>query len=273
MKNNTITPILALIFSVSLYSCSSQLKDNTETTTPEVVQENPFSKNGITLIESTEDIPFHDAMIEMNLPSQNTQLNPGPIEFAFNVKNYVLGNQTPDATSKKCANAAKGQHIHLILNNEPYTAHYESQFNQELNEGNYVALAFLSRSYHMSIKHYEAFVLRQFSIGSPAEKSTFDEAAQHLFYSRPKGEYTGEDTKRIMLDFYLVNTALSPEGNKVKATINGTEFMISKWVPYFIEGLPMGENTFKLELINKEGNIIEGPFNTVERTITLSELN
>lgn len=145
MKNNTITPILALIFSVSLYSCSSQLKDNTETTTPEVVQENPFSKNGITLIESTEDIPFHDAMIEMNLPSQNTQLNPGPIEFAFNVKNYVLGNQTPDATSKKCANAAKGQHIHLILNNEPYTAHYESQFNQELTEGNYVALAFLSR--------------------------------------------------------------------------------------------------------------------------------
>ncbi|MDE0471265.1 MAG: phosphopeptide-binding protein, partial [Ekhidna sp.] len=59
--------------------------------------------------------------------------------------------------------------------------------------------------------------------------------------------------------------------NKVKATINGNEFMIEEWVPYYIEGMPMGENTIKLELIDAEGNLIEGPFNVVERTITLSE--
>ena len=47
--------------------------------------------------------------------------------------------------------------------------------------------------------------------------------------------------------------------------------MIEEWVPYYIEGMPMGENTIKLELIDAEGNLIEGPFNVVERTITLSE--
>jgi len=72
-----------------------------------------------------------------------------------------------------------------------------------------------------------------------------------------------------MLDFYLVNTELSPEGNKVRATINGTEFMLDRWMPYIMEGLPMGENTVKLELVDNNGNVLPGPFNSVERTFTL----
>ena len=98
-----------------------------------------------------------------------------------------------------------------------------------------------------------------------------DLEAPHLFYSRPKGTYKGADTEKVMLDFYLLNTTLSAEGNKVKATINGQEFTIDTWQPHFVEGLPMGENSFKLELVDKDGNYIEGPFNRVERTVTLSE--
>ena len=40
-----------------------------------------------------------------------------------------------------------------------------------------------------------------------------------LFYSRPKAEYAGKDAKIILLDFYLVNTELSKDGNKVKAYV------------------------------------------------------
>ena len=94
-----------------------------------------------------------------------------------------------------------------------------------------------------------------------------------MFYSRPKGEYKGSDTKRVILDFYLANTDLSPEGNKVRATINGEQFLIDKWAPYFMEGLPLGENSIKLELVDNLGNVIEGPFNTVERKITLVDDN
>jgi hypothetical protein len=90
-----------------------------------------------------------------------------------------------------------------------------------------------------------------------------------MFYSRPKGEYKGLDTERVILDFYLVNTDLSSDGNKVRATINGEQFLIDKWAPYFMEGLPMGESTIKLELVDHTGNIIDGPFNSVERTISL----
>ena len=81
----------------------------------------------------------------------------------------------------------------------------------------------------------------------------------------------GNDTKKVMLDFYLVNTTLSGDGNKVRATINGSAFTIDQWLPHTIEGLPMGESTIKLELIDKDGNVVPGPFNTVERKITLKE--
>ena len=47
--------------------------------------------------------------------------------------------------------------------------------------------------------------------------------SEFLFYSRPKGTYKGKDTEKLLLDFYLINTTISPEGNKVKATINDTE--------------------------------------------------
>ena len=72
----------------------------------------------------------------------------------------------------------------------------------------------------------------------------------------------------MMLDFYLVNCNLSPNGYKVKATINGTEFMLTKWEPYFIEGLPLGESTVKLELIDKSGKLVNSPFNGMERKFT-----
>jgi hypothetical protein len=62
---------------------------------------------------------------------------------------------------------------------------------------------------------------------------------------------------------------LSPEGNKVRATINGSEFMLDQWLPYMMEGLPAGQNTVKLELVDASGTVIPGPFNSVTRTFTL----
>ncbi len=222
------------------------------------------------LVSPVYDSPeFPDAILEMNTPGEFGVLPAGKIQFSYEVTNYELKAQTSDATTKNCANSEKGQHIHLILNNEPYTAHYESSFELEISDGHYVALSFLSRSYHESLKHPEAFVLRQFTVGD-AEGEVVDLSGPNLFYSRPKGTYTGDDTKKMLLDFYLVNCDLSENGYKVRATIEGEEFMLTEWVPYFVEGLPMGEVTFKLELLDKTNDLVNSPFNTIERTITLT---
>ena len=183
--------------------------------------------------------------------------------FSFDINNYQLGEQTVNKIESQLANSGKGQHIHFILNNGPYSAHYTNNFNKKLNSDNNVILAFLSRSYHESVKNPNAFILTQ--IG----ENKIDLNNEFLFYSRPKGTYKGKDTEKLLLDFYLVNTTISPDGNKIKATINDTEFIITEWSPYYLEGLKKGEVKIKLELINSEGKLIDSPFNPSIRTVNL----
>ena len=184
-------------------------------------------------------------------------------EFSFNVRDYKLGMQTLKDFDYQLANSAKGQHIHFIVNNGPYSAHYEDSFTKNIKKGNNIVLAFLSRSYHESVKNPNAFVLTQ--IGD----NNIDLNNEFLFYSRPKGTYKGADTQKLLLDFYLINTEISSTGNKVKATIQDSEFIIDEWAPYYIEGLPKGEIKIKLELIDSSGSLIDTPFNPSERTVIL----
>ena len=212
-------------------------------------------------ISKVEGSPkYKDAALVLN------ELNSGSeLEFSFDVKNYELGAQTEHEFQYSLANSKKGQHIHLIINNNPYSAHYTSKFKKKLDPDNGVILAFLSRSYHESVKNKNAYIFTQYG---DLEKIDLDK--QYLFYSRPKGTYTGQDTKKLLLDFYLINTTISKNGNKVRATINDEEFLIDEWSPYYIEGLPKGEVKIKLELINSSGELIDSPFNPSIRTVILN---
>ena len=212
-------------------------------------------------ISKVEGSPkYEDAALVLN------ELNSGSeLEFSFDVKNYELGAQTEHDFQYSLANSKKGQHIHLIINNNPYSAHYTNKFKKKLDPDNGVILAFLSRSYHESVKNKNAYIFTQYG---DLEKIDLDK--QYLFYSRPKGTYTGQDTKKLLLDFYLINTTISKNGNKVRATINDEEFLIDEWSPYYIEGLPKGEVKIKLELINSSGELIDSPFNPSIRTVILN---
>ncbi|WKV13703.1 phosphopeptide-binding protein [Marivirga harenae] len=272
MKKATIR--FSILFAMAaIFACNTGNKEekseNEDKSTEEKVQES-VSSISLTPVESPQ---FDDSMLEMLSPMENeTNIEAGPVKFSYNVKNYELATQTIDADVKNCANSPKGQHIHLILNNQPYSAHYEAEFTKDLEEGHYVALSFLSRSYHESVKSYGAANIRQFTVGKePSGQEIADLSDPHMFYSRPKGTYSGKDAKKVLLDFYLLNTELSEEGNKVRATINGEEFMLDNWQPYFIEGAEMGEMKIKLELLDADGKLIPSPFNPVERTVTLEE--
>ena len=262
---------LTLLLAVAIFSCSSPKKSE-ETTGEEKVEEaaKDLGPKKYTVYKAPASYEYPDASLEMIEPS--SPLDTSETTFKFEVTNYELGIQTPDAVARGIANSGKGQHIHFILNNDPYSAHYEPEFTKSLPEGKHVILAFLSRSYHEAVKNSSSYILKELVVGSPDESTpSFDESAQHLFYSRPKGTYSGTDTEKLMLDFFLFNTSISPDGNKVRATINGEEHMITEWAPYYIEGLEKGQVSIKLELIDKDGNNIPGPYNTVERMVTLAE--
>jgi hypothetical protein len=254
---------------------SEQTTDTLAVTTDTIQQDEVTSivvqeKNGIKLTKVTDSPDFPEAKIKLNAPKSNS-VQGSKVVFNTTVENFTLTQQTP-VGHEHCANSAKGQHIHLILNNEPYIANYETTFEQDLQPGGYVALMFLSRSYHESLKHKDSYALDYFRVGPKAIKNDVDLKKPLMFNSRPKGDYKGEkETKRVLLDFYLVNTELAEDGYKVKATIDGTDFMITKWEPYFIEGLPLGEHTIRLELLDKDGKTVANKFNPVERKINLME--
>ena len=217
------------------------------------------NKTQITITKVDGSAPYSNSSISLN----NLKIDDDNFTFSFDVINYELGIQSLKDFDYTLANSNKGQHIHFIVNNGPYSAHYQQNITKELDKGNNVILAFLSRSYHESVKNPNAFILTQ----TGNEKINLNN--EFLFYSRPKGTYKGVDTEKLLLDFYLVNTNISPDGNKVRATIQDTEFIIDEWAPYYIEGLPKGEITVKLELIDSNGNLIDTPFNPSTRTVML----
>ena len=233
------------------------------------------SKGGITLTPYSDSPKFPTAQLQLNSPVGGSTV-PGPVQFSYSLSNFQLTKMTGSEHAEQMANSMKGQHIHLIVDDKPYTAHYDTKFAEPIADGQHVILSFLSRSYHESIKQRSAYDLRTITVGKPVASATdsvamkFDTKAPTLFYSRPKDTYSGKDAQKIMLDFYLVNTTLAPDGNKVRATINGNEFMLDNWLPYMMEGLPAGQATIKLELVDSSGSLIPGPFNTVTRTITVA---
>ncbi len=263
MKNLIILGLIVTLgFGCSPKSGTSE-EASEESTSEEV-------ESAITLTKAPESPEYPEASLTKNGLTVELTDSLYTLNYDFEVTNYELGVQTSDAETRGIANSGKGQHIHYIVNNGPYAAHYMAKIPDQLEAGNYLVLAFLSRSYHESVKSEGAYFIENITVGD-VEPDSADLTTPHLFYSRPKGTYKGADAEKVMLDFYVLNTTLSKNGNKVRATINFEEFMIDEWAPYYIEGLRVGENTIKLELVDAEGNLIPGPFNSVQRTIKIEE--
>jgi len=235
-----------------IYSCLSPEKKDTATNSSKELQ-------NITLTKVVGSPEYENASLNV----KDIEIGDKESKFSFNIENYDLGVQTSKNFDYQLANSAKGQHIHFIVNNGPYSAHYTDSFSKGFEKESNVILAFLSRSYHESVKNKDAYILTQ--VG----ENDIDLENEFLFYSRPKGTYKGADTENLLLDFYLVNTEISKNGNKVRATIQDTEFIIDEWAPYYIEGLPKGEINIKLELIDSSGNLIKTPFNPSIRNVIL----
>jgi len=144
----------------------------------------------------------------------------------------------------------KGNHIHVILDNQPYEAYYELGQPFELRNvvaGKHTLRVFPSRPWHESYKDEGAFQMVTFTVkgGGDATKPTTTNSGQTvannnsspspapsregkdmatstagevdaskplLTYSRPKGEYKDADADPIMIDFWLSGAKLKGDG-------------------------------------------------------------
>jgi hypothetical protein len=201
-----------------------------------------------------------------------------------------------------------GNHIHVILDNQPYEAYYNLDQAFELRnvmDGDHVLRVFPSRPWHESYKNAGAFQIIKFKVkngGADPAKDTTASSGQTvaspgatpegkdvkpsnsgpidlkkplLTYSRPKGEYKGDDTAAVMIDFWLTNTKLKGDGGEytVRYSVDGGEAkFIEKWEPIWIAGLPAGKHNVKIDLIDKENNVVDnGGYNSTTREITITK--
>jgi hypothetical protein len=259
---------LSLIFA----GCGGEKGANKSTGT-DSTKLSPYPAIALQVVGNSPEYP--DANLQMaNVKAQPQGKDSTKLSFEFTVKNYELKMQTADTGNKMCNNSAKGQHIHFILDNQAYQALYEPKNEIVVaNNSEHFLMAFLSRSYHESIKSKGAGMLYHFKVN---EKGKLQKTPM-LFYSRPKGDYIGKDTANVLLDFYVWNASLAADAYKVKAHISNadipqhdTTITITNWKPNFIKHLGIGKCAITLTLIDKDGKNLEGPNTTVTRKIQLA---
>jgi hypothetical protein len=223
---------------------------------------------------------FPDAAVEIVAPEEGAVLDTTSPAVELQVTGFELGASTPGAEARGLALSDGGQHVHLIVDDRPYQAVYDVSAPVELAEaplepGVHLLRAFPSRQWHESVKSPGAFAVTQFVVGDTAGQAAGSRAAYTpgeplLTYSRPKGTYEGADADSVMVDFYVTNAELGPEGHKVRVTVNDTtSWTIERWAPHYLVGLADGQHTVRLELLDQDLEPVPGDFNATERTITV----
>lgn len=186
--------------------------------------------------------------------------------------------QVQDLPTFKDAKLGLGPHLHVILDNQPYKAVYDTNeplIFEDLAPGTHTIRAFASRPWHESFKNEGAYAQTTFHIFARTQDNDPEAKKPLLTYSRPVGTYGAEP---ILLDFYLTNAPLhliaqeKPDDEildwKIRATVNGESFIIDQWQPLYLKGFKSGKNWVQLELLDELGNPVDNEFNNTVRLIT-----
>jgi hypothetical protein len=273
---NLFVPVLAVCCSLSVMSCGDTAeKESLAESATMVTREAPV----LSAVSASPE--YADAQLAIgDVKSVKVGNDSAKVTFAFSVKNYDLKMQTADNENKQCNNSGSGQHIHFIMDEQPYKALYEPMNEMTLANGTeHYLMAFLSRSYHESVKSPGAAVVLHFRIDEQGRYQKMDEPKTPMvFYSRPKGDYLGKDTSNLLLDFYVWNCNLSADGYKVSATlypaggvpVESVNYMIDKWESKFINNLTTGKSKIVMTLVDKDGKQVEGPCTGATREFNMA---
>lgn len=166
-----------------------------------------------------------------------------------------------------------GNHLNLIVDNEPLQPIYDLDkpiIIRGFTPGTHTIRVFAVTPWGESFKNEGAYAQKTFNVLTETNDNRPDSSKPLLTYNSPTGTYGAEP---FLLDFYLTNAPLhaiaknNPELKdwRVRATVNGTSFILENWQPIYLTGLKPGDNWVQLELIDEAGNNIENAFNNTVR--------
>lgn len=268
-----ITFLMVISLSFTLISCS----DRIEAVTPFEKDFQPLAKQEgklkevsppVVITELNKSLQKYQPQVKIISPKIDQNFDETSIKVQLKVEDYPLF---------KNEEKQMGNHLHLILDNEPYRPIYNLDqpiILENLTPGTHTLRVFPVKPWHESFKNNGAYAQTTFHILTKSEDNNPDPNLPLLTYSRPTGTYGAEP---IMLDFYLTNTPLhlvaqeNPQDQvkdwRIKVTINGQTFLLDSWQPIYLTGFNKGNNWVKLEYIDESGNEVKNVFNNTVRLI------
>jgi hypothetical protein len=233
---------------------------NTTTNTANANANSDANRGTITLAERPQSIKDQMAArgeqdtaaptLQIVQPAANSTVNSSTVKVKLNLSGDLKGYKTHMDPATKM-----GNHVHVILDNQPYEAYYNLDQEFELRnvtDGEHTLRVFPSRPWHESYKNEGAFQMVKFTVknggADPSKPTTtangntmanansnanaaptpegkamqsttagaVDPTKPLLTYSRPKGEYKGADADSIMIDFWLANAKLINDGGEYR---------------------------------------------------------
>ncbi len=312
MKYTTL--LIALIAFGLLAACGSPAANNSDanknttnsTTAPaQKIEVSQRPQNIKDMMAARGEQDSASPKLEIEAPADGSTVESSTVHVMLKLSGDLKGYKP-----HKDPETGMGNHIHVILDNQPYEAYYNLDGMFELrnvSDGEHTLRVFPSRPWHESYKDDGAFQMVKFTVkngsadaNKPATTNSGEKMANSntetkaegkdmaastggavdakkplLTYSRPKGEYKGADADAIMLDFWLANAKLTGDGGeyRVSYSIDGGEpKFIEKWEPIWLTGWTEGKHSVKLELVDKDGKLVDnGGYNSTTREITISK--
>ena len=171
-----------------------------------------------------------------------------------------------------------GNHLHFILDDSPFVAHYSRDgiVFHDVSPGPHVIRAFPVYSWHESVKQQDAMAIVQFYVKEKSGGLPLDVSQPMMIYSAPEGvhdsneQLAGQPHPGILIDWFLHDVTMgSRTGYFVRISVDEKVLTTMKeWRPHYIQQLPPGKHTIKLELL-KDGVPVSDNWNTRERTISV----
>lgn len=221
---------------------------------------------------NSSDIPGTLNQLEVDQDIENVQLditqpadgevidNGDEVTVEFDLNNYRAGEEI-------------GQHVHVIVDNEPYIAHYNADkplVLKDLSEGTHTLRVFPARHYHLSVKAPDAYDTIYFHVGKKDNDFEFDRTEPYITYSRPKGTYKRDAADKLLLDFYAQHVDIGDDAYVEYQIDDRTPRRLDEWRPVILPNLEPGKHDVTLRLVDESGELIEnGGYNKTTRTITV----
>jgi hypothetical protein len=271
-RYENLLPLLLTIAASSLLfvSCAGN-SDNASTTATTTVTPPPKQTLAVVprpqkildLMKARGEQDEAKPTVKIVSPGKDAVINGSKVELKLDLSGDLKGYMP-----HKDPATGKGNHIHVILDNQPYEAYYELGQPFELRNvvaGKHTLRVFPSRPWHESYKDDGAFQMVTFTVkgGGDASKPTTTNSGQTLAnnnsspattapregkdypsstagevdstkplltYSRPKGEYKDADADPIMIDFWLTGAKLKGDGGEYRV-----RYIVDNDEPRFID--------------------------------------